>query len=239
MMAQAADQRSELLRENESLKLKVQDLGAAASRAGELEGKLRTWEGARATRLIDPKLITWSQWANRDEANFTGDEFLELKAEIASAGGNVQPVKVRSLKPGGDFAFELVFGHRRHRACLELGPPVLALVDNVGELEMFVEMDRENRSRKNLSAWEQGSMYLRAIERGLFPSNRQLAERVGVDLGLVGKAISLAKLPKEAIDAFPTPLDVQFRWAKPLSDLYESDPEGLVARSRLAKSLGF
>ena len=37
MMAQAADQRSELLRENESLKLKVQDLGAAASRAGELE----------------------------------------------------------------------------------------------------------------------------------------------------------------------------------------------------------
>lgn len=203
-----------------------------------LRDELNQWEGAKATRLLDPKLVGWSTWANRDQANFTGADFLELKQEIASAGGNVQPIKVRVNKPGGEYEFEIVFGHRRHRACLELGLPVLAVIDNLGEVDLFVQMDRENRSRKNLSAWEQGMMYQRALEKGLFPSSRKLAEQVGVDLGQVGKAISLAKLPREVVDAFASPLDLQFRWAKPLADSLERDLSGLVARANMAKALG-
>jgi ParB family transcriptional regulator, chromosome partitioning protein len=203
-----------------------------------LRDELNQWEGAKATRLLDPKLVGWSVWANRDQANFDGPDFLELKQEIASAGGNVQPIKVRVAKPGGEHEYEIVFGHRRHRACLELGLPVLAVIDNLGEVDLFVQMDRENRSRKNLSAWEQGMMYLRALEKGLFPSNRKLAEEVGVDLGQVGKAISLAKLPAEVIEAFASPLDLQFRWAKPLADAAERDLAGLVKRAKKAKSLG-
>lgn len=238
MMAHAADQRSELVRENEALKAQVVELGDAAARATELQDELRAWDGAKAARLLDPKLVTWSPWANRDVANFSGLDFIELKNEIASAGGNVQPIKVRTAKPGGEFEYEVVFGHRRHRACLELGLPVLAVVDNLGEVELFVQMDRENRSRKNLSAWEQGMMYLRALDRGLFPSNRQLAEKVGVDLAQVGKALSLARLPREVVEAFATPLDLQFRWAKLLADLNESDQSGLIARAHRAKTLG-
>lgn len=203
-----------------------------------LRDELNQWEGAKATRLLDPKLVGWSTWANRDEANFAGAEFLELKQEIASAGGNVQPIKVRVMKPGGEHEFEIVFGHRRHRACLELGLPVLAVIDNLGEVDLFVQMDRENRSRKNLSAWEQGLMYQRALEKGLFPSSRKLSEGVGVDLGQLGKAISLAKLPREVVDAFASPLELQFRWAKPLADALERDFAGLVARAKKAKNLG-
>ena len=203
-----------------------------------LRAELNQWEGAKATRLLDPKQIVWSAWANRDQANFDGPDFLELKQEIASAGGNVQPIKVRVAKPGGGHEYEIVFGHRRHRACLELGLPVLAVIDNLGEVDLFVQMDRENRSRKNLSAWEQGMMYLRALEKGLFSSNRKLAEEVGVDLGQVGKAISLAKLPAEVIEAFSSPLDLQFRWAKPLADAAERDRAGLVKRAKKAKALG-
>ena len=205
---------------------------------GSLQEEVKAWEGAKATRLLDPKLVTWSGWANRDPANFTGGEFVALKHEIESAGGNVQAIKVRPLKPGGEFQYEVVFGHRRHRACLELGLPVLAVVDNLGEVELFVQMDRENRSRKNLSAWEQGMMYLRALENGLFPSNRQLAEKVGVDLAQVGKALSLARLPREVVDAFASPLDLQFRWAKPLADACDSDPAGVRLRARNAQRLG-
>jgi len=203
-----------------------------------LRAELNQWEGAKATRLLDPKLIGWSAWANRDQANFSGEDFVELKQEIASAGGNVQPIKVRVAKPGGAHEYEIVFGHRRHRACLELGLPVLAVIDNLGEVDLFVQMDRENRSRKNLSAWEQGMMYLRALERGLFPSNRKLAEEVGVDLTQVGKAISLAKLPVEVIEAFASPLDLQFRWAKPLADAAERDRAALIKRAKKAISLG-
>jgi len=238
MMAHATDQRSEMLRENEELKTQVGELRDAAARAGELQEELNAWEGAKAARLLDATRVTWSAWANRDRANFTGEEFLELKAEIASAGGNVQAIKVRALKPGGDFDYEIVFGHRRHRACLELGLPVLAVIDNLGEVDLFVQMDRENRSRKNLSAWEQGMMYRRALDEGLFASNRQLSEKVGVDLAQLGKSLALARLPKDVIDAFASPLDLQFRWAKLLTDANDSDAAGLIERAKKAAALG-
>lgn len=203
-----------------------------------LRDELKAWENAKATKLLDPKLVGWSLYANRDQENFTGAEFGQLKEEIRSSGGNVQPIKVRTATPGGEHQFEIVFGHRRHRACLELGLPVLAVIDNLSDVDLFVQMDRENRSRKNLSAWEQGMMYLRALERGLFPSNSKLAEGVGVDLTQVGKAISLAKLPPEVIEAFASPLDLQFRWAKPLAEATEQDRSTLIMRAKEAKELG-
>jgi ParB family chromosome partitioning protein len=101
---------------------------------------------------------------------------------------------------------------------------------------MFVEMERENRSRKDLSAWEQGMMYARALDQGLYPSNRQLAGAIGRDLGDVGKALSLARLPAAVVQAFRSPLDLQYRWAKPLADAQQRDPDGLVARARALKA---
>jgi ParB family transcriptional regulator, chromosome partitioning protein len=234
MMAQAGDQRSEILRENESLKAQVNELTVVAARVGELQDELKGWDGARATRLIDPRLIVRSRWANRDPRHFASPEFADLKAEISSAGGNVQPVKVRPASAGddGQSRYELVYGHRRHEACAQLGLPVLALVENLGDAALFAEMDRENRSRKDLSAWEQGVMYQRALQEGLFPSNRKLAEAVGADLSNVGKALALASLPEELVSAFSSPLDLQYRWAKPLRDAWDADAQAVRRRAQ-------
>lgn len=233
MMAHAADQRSEIVRENESLKAQVGELAAAAARANELQEELKAWDGAKATRLIDPRVVARSRWANRDSRHFASAEFEELKAEIANAGGNVQPVKVRPLAGAheGQPAYELVYGHRRLEACRQLGLPLLALVENLGDAALFVEMDRENRSRRDLSAWEQGVMYRRALSEGLFPSNRKLAEAVGADLSNVGKALALADLPAELVAAFASPLELQYRWAKPLKDAWDADPKAVAARA--------
>jgi ParB family chromosome partitioning protein len=212
------------------------------------------FEGAIPTRQLDPRRISASRWANRHASSFDSPEFTALRAEILDAGGNVQPIKVRPLAENRDSDpikeegvgpsnpldsadYEIVFGHRRHRACLELGLPVLCLIEQVSERELFVQMERENRNRADLSAWEQGVMYAQALDGGLYPSNRQLATSIGRDLGDVGRALSLARLPAAVIDAFQTPLDLQFRWAKPLSDMQQSDPEGLLARANALKGL--
>ncbi len=236
MMAHAADQRSEILRQNDELKAQVTELSVLAARADELQDELSAWDGAKPTRLIDPRLIVRSRWANRDPRHFASQDFESLKAEIAHAGGNVQPVKVRPCgnAEGGQQTYELVYGHRRLEACQQLGLQVLALVENLGDAALFVEMDRENRSRKDLSAWEQGVMYQRALQEGLFSSNRKLADAVGADLSNVGKALSLATLPQELVAAFESPLDLQYRWAKPLKEAWEADPA--VSRVR-AKEL--
>lgn len=222
----------------------------AIKEAESLREELARYEGALPVRKLDARLVRSSVWANRHAASFEGPDFAALKEEIAAANGNVQPIKVRPLPstaagaegvgrsnpPGApEPIYEIVFGHRRHRACLELGIPVLAMVEQVNEQDLFVAMERENRSRKDLSAWEQGMMYARALDAGLYASNRQLAAAIGRDLGDVGKALSLARLPKAVVDAFSSPLDLQFRWAKLLNDAQQKDPDGLMAR---AKALG-
>ena len=207
---------------------------AVAAEVDELKERLRAYEGAVPIRAIDARLVRASKWANRHADSFSEAAFAELKAEIAAAGSNVQPIKVRPL-PAPDaagHAYELVFGHRRHRACLELGLPVQAAVEPMSDQALFEAMERENRSRKNLSAWEQGMMYRRALEDGLYPSQRRLAEALGVDVALVSKSLALARLPQAVLDAFRSPLDVQFRWAQPLSEALQKDPDGLVARAR-------
>ena len=215
-------------------------------------------EGTKPARLLDPRKIKPSQWANRHEDSFRSEEFINLRAEIENAGGNVQAIKVRpllsdtieqdrrkdaeqlakTLEKGGvepfnpPYEYEIVFGHRRHRACLDLGIPVLALIEETTEQELFIDMDRENRLRADLSPWEQGMMYAKALDRGLFPSNARLASAVGRDTGVIGKALALARLPSSVVEAFPTPLDIQYRWAKPLTDRLLADPEVVTHRAR-------
>lgn len=72
-------------------------------------------------------------------------------------------------------------------------------------------------------------MYRRALQQGLFPSNRKLAEAIGVDLSALGKALALADLPEALVRAFASPLALQFRWAKPLADAYAANPEAVLA----------
>ncbi|WP_198083664.1 ParB/RepB/Spo0J family partition protein [Variovorax sp. E3] len=201
----------------------------------ELRQRLEAFDGAEITRRLDPRHVVASKWANRNAAHFTSEAFASLKAEIESAGGNIQPIKVRAISAAVPDAprFELVYGHRRHRACLELGLPVLALVEEgMKDAQLFIEMDRENRERADLSPWEQGVMYARALDEGLFPSGKQLAAALGVDMGAVSKARSLSSLPQEVVAAFMSPLDLQFRWGKPLTEALQKDPEGVLERAR-------
>jgi ParB family chromosome partitioning protein len=197
----------------------------------QLKQKLAEFDGASATRKIDPKKIKPSRWANRNELSYLGDVFASLKQEIETAGGNIQPVKVRPSKsaPG---EYELVFGHRRHRACLELGLDVLALIEDLGDTELFCQMDRENRARAALTPWEAGTTYAKALDEGLFPSARKLAEAASIDLSQLGKALALAKLPADVIAAFPSPLDLQYRWATLLTQAIQKDPDLILSRAK-------
>ena len=215
---------------------------SAIQEAELLKGRVAELEGSAPLRRIDPATIKLSKWANRHEASFATAEFEQLKSEIGAAGGNVQPIKVRPLAvlngstPAAEAHFELIFGHRRHRACLELGIPVLAAVEQVSDVGLFEQMERENRGRKNLSPWEQGTMYRKALDEGLYPSLRRLADSLGVDVALVSKSLTLARLPDALIAAFSSPLEIQFRWASPLAEAVQKDPEGVVSRAReLAK----
>lgn len=192
-----------------------------------LRAELEQWNGASPVRHLDPKTVIRSKWANRHELSFHDDEFKLLKDDIENAGGNVQPIKVRPVI-GKEGLFEVIFGHRRHQACLELGFPVLAMISDVADQQMFIEMDRENRQRKDLRPFEQGMMYAHALDEGLFTSAKKMAEAVGVDLGNLGRSLSLARLPKDVISAFESPLELQHRWSADLTNAIKDRAEDVI-----------
>jgi ParB family chromosome partitioning protein len=193
-----------------------------------LQERLRQFEGGLPVLLLEASQVTASKWANRVTESFDNAAFHQLKEEIAGAGGNVQPIKVRPQKDQADH-FEIIFGHRRHRACAELGLPVLAVVEDVSDAELFKQMDRENRARADLSPWEQGKMYQQALEEKLFGSREHLARDLGIDPGNLSKALRLAQLDIAVVRAFASPLELQYRWAKPLTDALIHDRDRVLA----------
>lgn len=217
-------------------------LAARASANLELEqqlslakGELAKFEGVIPTKKIHPKEIGASQWANRVGASFEDAEFIALKDEIASAGGNVQPIKVRRTKGSeeGIPPYEIVFGHRRHRACLELDLPVLAMIeDDLSDVQLFCEMERENREQKRLSPFEQGRMYARALSLGLFENPSRLASEIEADPSNVRKALRLASLPEDVISAFPSENDLQYRWEGLLSQAISANRDAVIERCK-------
>ena len=208
-------------------------------RVQDLEAQLATFENAKMVVLLDPKLVLQSKWKNRHELSFLTSQFVELKAQIEVAGGNSVPIKVRRARQGdaGQDQYEIVYGRRRLRACLELGLLVSAVVEDLGEKEMFAQMDRENRDRADLSAWEQGCMYKDALDQGLFSSQRRMAEALGIDSSNLSKAIRLASLPPEVIEAFSSPLDIQWRWGVALADAMDNNPAKLLAAAEKVRAL--
>lgn len=205
---------------------------AVEGELGKLRNRLKEHEGSTPTRKLDPQEVVPSRWANRHPASFSTAEFARLKQDIELAGGNVQPIAVRVLidQPG---RYEIVFGHRRHRACSELGIPVLATIDTsaVSDHELFSAMDRENRERADLSPYEQGTMYRRALDEKLYQSNRRLAEALGVSHTWVANVLLVADLPAPVVECFRSPLEIQHRHAKSIASALETDRKGVLRRA--------
>lgn len=168
-----------------------------------LRERLKAFEGAKPAVQLDPAQVRPSGWSNRHDSAYASPEFQRLKDLIDLAGGNQQPIIVRQV----DDEYEIVCGHRRHRACSELGLPVFAVVwgEPLSSLDLFLAMEWENRERVDPSPYDQGRMYLQALDSGLFRFQRRLAVSIGVSHTWVRKAVQIAALPMEVIEAFRRP----------------------------------
>lgn len=202
-----------------------------------LRARLANFDGCMPTVKLDPGAVKGSIWANRSEASFATPAFSRLKESITAAGGNTQPILVRTV---GLDQYEIVFGHRRHRACLEAGLPVLAVLWSgpMSDLDLLISMDRENREREDPSAYEQGKTYLAALQAGLISSQRRLAETIGVSHTWVRKAIQVAQLPDVVVRAFVSPLQIQPKHAEAIHAALERDTAGVSQRAQEVISEG-
>lgn len=197
-----------------------------------------------AVDRIDPRWIVDSCWTRAADVDRSNPGYLRLREAIERAGGNVQPVKVRPQRsvPLGLLdpdrpRFEIVFGHRRTLACSELGLPVLALVEDIDDVQLLQEFTAECGGWKRELPWMLAEAYRRAVDGGLFPSIRRLSEQVGVPLVDVRLLIALAQLPP-AIKVAMAGAKLSRQGAKRVVAAFGRDPVAVLTRAMAVQRSG-
>lgn len=204
------------------------ELGRVESELSEAKEKLAQYSESLPVKKLDPQKIRASKFANRVTESFSDSRFEALKEEIKNAGGNVQPIKVRPIKNG---EYEIVYGHRRHRACLDLGIEVVAIIhDGLTDKALFEEMSRENEQRKDLSAYELAAHYNRGIQMKLYKNWSEIGAVLGKAKSLMTRYSALAELPQEIVNVFPSPNDIQPKWAEKLRKVINDDGKAFTDR---------
>lgn len=188
---------------------------------------------------LDAAGVHVSRWTAYEPYAARGAEFQRLKDSIMFMSGNVQPIGVRRFgrwPDGYRGSYELIFGHLRWQACRELGIPVLAVFDEIGDRELLVHFTAEQKNKIERFPWRWAVACQRALNAGLFPSARKLGEALDVSLGDLALALKLAELPLPIRRLFH---EVDMSWAvsRRLVDRFQQDPEGTLRAAERAEPL--
>ena len=137
----------------------------------------------------------------------------ELKASIQSAfedlkeqepntrleDGLLEPIIITPKSDNSGFI--CVGGHRRLKACKELGHSTIkANCIKLNEAQLLSFSIVENLQRVNLTALETAIAINRAIETKVFKSETYLAKALGKTPAFISKCKSVVKLPKEILE---------------------------------------
>ena len=195
---------------------------------------------------LDPKTVRFSHLANRHELSLKSSDadFKALKDDLRKSGQEF-PIKVKTVEGDAEHEFEVIAGHRRLLACRELdaevagGFPVFAILDGTAaELKVHaLKMYRENALRKDLSPFETGTMFRRWLTEGLFATQKELAETLGLSTPTVSHYLGIAELPPEILKAFRDPRAISLRWINDLAPALKTHRAALLAAAQqLAKA---
>lgn len=201
----------------------------------EEQAKLRDFEGAVPAKKINASVIDVSDFANRHQDSYESEAFTMLMDEIKVAGGNAQPVKLRPKEAG---RFEIVFGHRRVEACRRLGFEVFAIIEDIDDKQLWLEMTYENEARSDLTPYEMSMHYKAAIEKGLYKNWSELADALGKAKNTLSRYSAIAGLPDAIIEAFASPTHIKVRHADKLVELLKGDRAAVINRAKNLKGSG-
>ena len=196
--------------------------------------------GGMVLLKIDPKSVGTTRFANRHERSLnTADAAFKFLKNSIRANGQDTPIRVRPGAVAGGPDYEVVEGHRRHAAILELdretegGFQILARLDAKAaeSKDLVLKMYRENAEREDLSAFETGGMFAQWLGVGLYKSQREIAAATGLHETTVGQYVTIAELPAELLAAFRDPRIVALRWSKALAGACRDRPKVTLARA--------
>lgn len=119
----------------------------------------------------------------------------ELAASIKSVGRVVQPIVARPAGSKAKTPFEIVCGARRWRAAKKAGLQAVACdVQELDDRQVIEIMTIENGQREDIHPLEEADGYALLIDKFPEYTPARIAERVGKDISLIYKRLSLLRL---------------------------------------------
>jgi ParB family transcriptional regulator, chromosome partitioning protein len=176
------------------------------------------------TALIDPSPIA-------DRLPITAEALQDLIATIRDNGQQV-PILVRP-HPEHSGRYQIAYGRRRLRACIELGRRVRAMVRSLSDQELVVAQGQENNARADLAFIER-ALFAASLEEGGYARDTIMAA-LAIDKTGLSRLISTAtKIPRDLIEAIgPAPKAGRDRWTELATRLEAS---GALDKARAAAS---
>lgn len=201
-------------------------LNAILSRTNTIE-RLASGDLRQVTemRLNPARCRIWEGNARRYEM-LNETMCLDLIDSIIADGGQKIPATVRKVQDDPECDYEVIVGTRRHWTISWLRKnnypemTFLARLDNLDDEAAFRLADLENRARKDVSDLERAWNYKKALANYYGGRQKAMAERLRITQGWLSKMLTVADLPAEIIESFPSldsvPLNVGYEIASAL-----------------------
>lgn len=189
--------------------------------------------------LLDPADIVIPEAPNREASSFDDESADHLQSSIEAGGGNTIPIGVRLVaEPDGSHRYYLVYGERRVRACRNAGLRVRAIVlPTLSATEHGLQRIRENASRKRLAPLELGRQLAHLLASDARLTQRQLAQHLGRGEDQISKALQLARLDPQILEAFARPQELQYEHRLPLQRAFKEQPQLVAGEAQRIRGL--
>lgn len=151
---------------------------------------------------IDPKECEPWEYANR-LSNEMGD--MDELIQSIKENKQLQPALVRAHpKPHDAIRYEIIFGRRRHEACLKLGIPFLVIRKQSLDIQQAIaSQDAENKLRKGVSNYSNAILYKRLLNDGVFKTEKELAAKLGMAISSLNELMTYSKIPSDIVQVIP------------------------------------
>ena len=151
---------------------------------------------------VDPKECEPWKYANRQENEF-GD--IEELVESIKNNKQLQPALIQPhSEPHNEVKYEIIFGCRRHIACLKLGIPFLAIKKNISNIQKAIAaQDAENKVRNDVSNYSNATLYKKLLDDKAFNTQKELAEKLRLPTSSLTELMSFTKIPDEILNRIP------------------------------------
>lgn len=153
---------------------------------------------------VDPaKCAPW-KFADRDEGEMGDIESLGISIKN---NGQQEPILLRSAKHLGvpGIEYEIIFGRRRWKACVEYGLPLKAIIKNISDQDAAIAQKEENEHREDISDYSRAFYYKKLLDENIFESISMLAKKMMIGKTSLLDILSYTRIEKKILQAMPKP----------------------------------